>query len=81
MIGTVLAGLLALNMQSAEQVEGACKAYQAEHGGDVDCTCFGKLVASDDDLLAELMTLQTPEDLEGASDEMKMTMKACSEKE
>ena len=76
----ILAALAAAAaIQSAGDVQAACKAFQTEHGGDVDCVCLGKLVANDDDLLAELMTITEPADLEEASNEMKLTLKACEE--
>ena len=79
MISSLMAALAATTMQSADDVQARCEAYQAEHGGAVDCECLGKLVAADDDLLAELMAMTKPEDMDGASNEMKLTVKACTE--
>ena len=76
----ILAALAAAAaVQSASDIQASCEAFQAEHGGTVDCMCLGKLVANDDDLLAELMTITEPADLEKASNEMKLTLKACEE--
>ena len=80
MLELFAAAAAALALQSAADIEGACKAFQAENGGTTDCACFGKLIAEDPDLMAELMTITSPEDLEGASDEMKMTIEACDQK-
>ena len=61
MIIATLAAAFAL--QSAGDIEASCKAFQAEHGGSGGLrVCVGKLIAADDDLLAELMTITTPED-------------------
>ena len=75
----ILAALAAVAMQSASDVQVRCEAFQAEHGGKIDCKCLGKLVANDADLLAEMMTITKPADLEKASNEMKLTLKACTD--
>ena len=79
MIALLAAGLAALTMQSADDYEAACKAYQAEHGGTADCRCLAEKVAADDELKAEIAQLATPEDLAGASDKMKKAVADCTD--
>ena len=78
MIELLAAAAAALTMQSVDDLEAACKAYQAENGGTADCRCLAEKVAADDELLAEIATLTTPEDLAGASDKMKKAVADCT---
>ena len=78
MIATLLAAAAALTVQTADDYEAACKAYQAENGGTTDCRCLAEKVAADDALRAEIATLTKPEDLEGASDAMKKAIADCA---
>ena len=78
MIELIAAGLAALTMQSADDYEAACKAYQAEHGGTTDCRCLAEKVVADDELKAEIAKLVTPEDVANASDKMKEAVGDCT---
>ena len=78
MLQLIAAAAAAVSMQSADDLEAACKAFQAEHGGTADCRCLAEKVAGDEELLAEIATLTTPEDLAGASDKMKKAVADCT---
>lgn len=79
MIASIFASLLAATaVQSVAELEEACLAYQAEYGGESDCTCLAEKVAGDEDLLAEIADIQTPEDLEAASEEFLAAVEECS---
>ena len=78
MIATLLAAAAALTLQTADDYEAACKAYQAENGGTTDCRCLAEKVAADDELRAEIATLITPEDVANASDKMKKAVADCA---
>ena len=79
MIELIAAAAAALTMQSVDDYEAACKAYQAEHGGTADCRCLAEKVAADEALQAEIAKLVTPEDVAGASDEMKQAVADCTD--
>ena len=80
MMEALIAAFAALTIQaSAADFAKACQDYQAENGGSADCECLGEKIAADDALAAEMMTLTTPEDVAGASDEFKAAVMSCSE--
>lgn len=80
MFASIIASLLAIAaVQSTDELQEACDAYQAEYGGEADCSCLAEAVAEDEDLLAEIAEITTPEDLENASDEFKEAVAECTE--
>ena len=78
MLQLIAAGLAAVTMQSVDDYEAACKAFQAEHGGTADCRCLAEKVAADDELKAEIAKLVTPEDVANASDKVKKAVADCT---
>ncbi|MEM9840150.1 MAG: hypothetical protein AAF830_13470 [Pseudomonadota bacterium] len=80
MIASILASLLAMAAtQSADDLESACEAFQAEYGGESDCSCLAEKAAADDDLLAMFNEITTPEDLENAPDEVLEAIEECTD--
>ena len=79
MFASIIASIMALTtVQTAAELEEACLAYQAEFGGEADCTCLAEAVAADEDLIAEIAEITTPEDLENASEEFLAAVADCS---
>jgi hypothetical protein len=79
MFASIISAILALTTtQSVADLEAACEQYQSEYGGEADCSCLAEKVAGDEDLLAEIAELTTPDALENASDEFKAAVEECS---
>lgn len=56
-----------------------CQAYAEATGDETsDCDCYGKLAAADDDLAAELLLLQTEEDVANASEAVLAAAMQCN---
>ncbi|GGY51707.1 hypothetical protein [Parvularcula lutaonensis] len=79
MFASIFASLLAMaTVQSADDLEAACQAYQAEYGGESDCSCLAEKAAGDEDLLAAFNEIQSPEDLADAPSEVMEAIEDCS---
>ena len=79
MIISLIASAVALTtVQSAAEWEEACNAFQAEYGGEADCSCLAEAVASDDDLAAMFADITSPEDIASAPAEVIEAIENCS---
>lgn len=79
MFASIFASLLAMaTVQSADELEAACEAYQAEYGGSSDCSCLAAKAAEDEDLLAAMNEIQSPDDLADAPAEVMEAIEECS---
>ena len=80
MIASIFASLLAITAtQSADDLEAACEAFQAEYGGESDCACLAEKAAEDDDLLAMFNDITSPADLEDAPEEVLEAIEECTD--
>ncbi|MEO1311818.1 MAG: hypothetical protein AAFV51_12780 [Pseudomonadota bacterium] len=61
-----------------EEIEEACEAFQAEYGGEADCTCLGEAAAADTELYEMLLEITSPEDIESAPQKVLDAIDACS---
>jgi hypothetical protein len=79
MFASIIAALLALSTtQSTDELQAACEQYQAEYGGEADCACLAEAVAADEDLMAEIAGITSPDELANASDDFKQAVEDCS---
>lgn len=63
---------------SANQSADQCRAYISENGGDPSgCDCLGDAAAADQTLADALSAIESPEDLDAASDDTKAAIAAC----
>lgn len=77
----LLAGLFAMSSVApafAGDVQAHCEAYQAEHGGEADCSCIAEKAAGDDALTAEILAISTPADLESAGEDATALAQSCT---
>ncbi|MCQ8184082.1 hypothetical protein [Parvularcula maris] len=79
MFASIIAALLALNtVQSADELQAACEQFQSKYGGEADCACLAEKVAADEDLMAEIAGITSPDELANASDAFKEAVEDCS---
>ena len=79
MIASIFASVLMLTTaQTADDFEGACNDYQAEYGGEADCSCLAGKAAEDEDLLQALLEITEPADIENASEAALTAIQECS---
>ncbi len=70
------AGTTSAFAQDAEVME-ACEAYKAEYESNTDCACLAEQAAADEATKADIMAIQTPDDVETASDAAMAAVGAC----
>lgn len=77
-LASLFASATVLAPAMANEVEEACEAYAAENGTDSSgCACLGEKAAGDADLVASIMSVTGPEDLEALDDAAKEVIGAC----
>lgn len=82
MIASIFASVLMMTTaQSAEDFEAACKDYQAEYGGESDCSCLAEKAAADEDLLNDLLQITEPADIANASEAAIAAIQDCTDSE
>ncbi|MEM1381531.1 MAG: hypothetical protein AAGH41_13000 [Pseudomonadota bacterium] len=80
MIASILASLLAITtVQTADELEENCLAFQEEYGGESDCSCLAEKAAEDEDLLAMFNEITSPEDLADAPAEVLEAIEECTD--
>lgn len=59
-------------------VQNACEEYAAANNGDASgCECLAELANGDADLTAQILAIQSPDDLDNASDSVKEAVGTC----
>ncbi len=78
-LGGICAVALFAGAASAnDELLAGCEAFQAEYGGNSDCQCLADAVASDDDLVAEFLSVTSPDDVPNLSEAAQSAIASCS---